>query len=122
MIAGETADLLERRKPIERGFEKRGVGRRDPSGLSEFGQHPARPAQADQAVDERAGLREKFDVHHPSGAELDLPGMGGGAFMRLGQSAGGVFELQFGAFSLSVVASHDDDVVDCLAFRRVFQR
>ena len=48
-----------------------------------------------ELVEQRAGLGEELDVHHPAGAELDLPGVGGGGLVRLGEAAahvGGVGE------------------------------
>ena len=95
VVAGEPADLLQRRQPRERRLERGGVGRAiQPSG-AEPGEHPARAAQGAEVVDERAGLGEELDVHHPAGAELDLPGVGGGGLVRLGEAAahvGGVGE------------------------------
>ena len=38
-------------------------------------------------MDQRAGLGEQLDVHHPAGPELDLPGVGGGGLVRLGEAA-----------------------------------
>ena len=96
VVAGEPADLLQRR-PGARARRRAPRRRRraiQPTAPSRASMRRGLRA-AGEVVEQRAGLGEELDVHHPAGAELHLPGVGGGGLVRLGEAAahvGGVGE------------------------------